>query len=74
MADDPLVGRWAELRTSISLARAGSEETDTGLGKLVRDLVSFFTESAVAEKQWVARLLEFLTNDANNVHKQAASR
>ena len=67
MADDPLVGLWAELRTSISLARASSEETDTSLGKVVRDLVSFLTKSAVAERQWVARLLELLTNDANAV-------
>ncbi|UGA43015.1 hypothetical protein HU230_0032785 [Bradyrhizobium quebecense] len=73
MADDPLVGLWAELRTSISLARASREETDTSLGKGVRDLVSFLTESAVAERPWVARLLELLTNDANAVTSKRQS-
>jgi hypothetical protein len=67
MADDPLVGIWAQLRTSISLARASSEETETGLGKVVRDLVSFLSESTAAERRWIARLREFLTSDTDNL-------
>jgi hypothetical protein len=65
MASDPLVGLWAELQTSISLARASSEQTDTAFGKLVRDLNCLLAQLSVVEGQWVARLLDLLSNDAN---------
>ncbi|WP_245256985.1 hypothetical protein [Nitrobacter sp. Nb-311A] len=66
-ADDPLVGLWAQLRSSISFVRASSEESETSFSKVVRDLASLLGESTVAERQWIARLRDLLTSDADNL-------